>query len=73
MGKCRPAGGRWIRASARPPPARVRHALVGAGAVVGVAGEIGYGPSPAAPAHVVDSGLTLVPGVAESALAAAGR
>jgi len=52
--------------------ARVRRALVGAGAVVGVAGEIGYGPSPAAPARVVDSGLTLVPAVAESALAAAG-
>ena len=52
--------------------ARVRRALVGAGAVVGVAGEIGYGPPPAAPARVVDAGLTLVPAVAESALAAAG-
>ncbi|HUE29524.1 MAG TPA: sugar phosphate nucleotidyltransferase [Verrucomicrobiae bacterium] len=51
--------------------ARVRRALVGAGAVVGVAGEIGYGPSPAAPARVVRSGLTLVPAVAESGLAAA--
>ena len=51
--------------------ARVRRAVVGAGAVIGAAGEIGYGPSPAAPARVVPSGLTLVPPVAESDLAAA--
>ena len=50
--------------------ARVRRALVGAGAVVGDAGEIGYHTSPAAPARVVHSGLTLVPG-AEPHLAAA--
>ncbi len=52
--------------------ARVRRALVGAGAVVGVAGEIGYGTSPAAPARVVHSGLTLVPAGERSLAAAAG-
>jgi len=50
--------------------ARVRRALVGAGAVVGAAGEIGFGTSPAAPARVVHSGLTLVPPGAEPTLAA---
>ena len=41
--------------------ARVRRAVVGAGAVIGDADEIGYGTSPAAPARVVRSGLTVVP------------
>ena len=45
--------------------ARVRRAVVGAGAVIGDAGEIGYGTSPAAPARVVRSGLTVVPAGAE--------
>ena len=52
--------------------ARVRRALVGVGAVVGVAGEIGYGTSPAAPARVVHSGLTLVPAGERRLAAAAG-
>ena len=52
--------------------ARVRRALVGAGAVVGVAGEIGYGTSPAAPARVVHSGLMLVPAGERSLAAATG-
>jgi glucose-1-phosphate adenylyltransferase len=46
--------------------ARVRRAVVGAGAVIGDAGEIGYGISPAAPARVVRSGLTVVPAHAEA-------
>jgi glucose-1-phosphate adenylyltransferase len=41
--------------------ARVRRAVVGAGAVIGDAGEIGYDRSPAAPARVLPSGLTVVP------------
>jgi glucose-1-phosphate adenylyltransferase len=45
--------------------ARVRRAIVGAGAVIGAAGEIGYGIAPAAPARVVRSGLTIVPAAVE--------
>jgi glucose-1-phosphate adenylyltransferase len=41
--------------------ARVRRALVGAGAVVGDADEIGFGTPPPAPACTVPSGLTIVP------------
>jgi glucose-1-phosphate adenylyltransferase len=41
--------------------ARVRRAVVGAGAVIGDAGEIGFGRSPASPARELPSGLTLVP------------
>jgi glucose-1-phosphate adenylyltransferase len=51
--------------------ARVRRAVVGAGAVIGDAGEIGYGISPAAPARVVRSGLTVVPALVEARRAAA--
>jgi glucose-1-phosphate adenylyltransferase len=56
--------------------ARVRRAVVGAGAVIGDAGEIGFGRSPASPARVLPSGLTLVPAgpptLDERSLAAAG-
>jgi glucose-1-phosphate adenylyltransferase len=41
--------------------ARVRRALIGAGAVVGDAEEIGFGTPPPAPACTVASGLTIVP------------
>jgi glucose-1-phosphate adenylyltransferase len=41
--------------------ARVRRALVGAGAVVRDAEQIGYGDTPPAPASTVRSGLTIVP------------
>ena len=54
--------------------ARVRRAVVGAGAVIGDAGEIGYDRSPAPPARVLASGLTLVPAappLVEPSLAAA--
>jgi glucose-1-phosphate adenylyltransferase len=52
--------------------ARVRRAVVGVGAVIGDAGEIGYESSPASPARVVRSGLTIVPALVESERAAAG-
>ncbi|HJQ84985.1 MAG TPA: hypothetical protein VKA21_12960, partial [Candidatus Binatia bacterium] len=51
--------------------ARVRRAVVGVGAVVGDAGEIGFGRPPASPARVLASGLTLVPPIVERPLAAA--
>jgi glucose-1-phosphate adenylyltransferase len=41
--------------------ARVRRALIGAGAVVGDAEQIGFGTPPPAPACTVPSGLTIVP------------
>lgn len=44
--------------------ARVRRALVGAGAVIGDAEQIGYGVTPVAPACTVRSGLTIVPATA---------
>jgi hypothetical protein len=50
----------------------VRRAVVGVGAVIGDAGEIGYESSPASPARVVRSGLTIVPALVESERAAAG-
>ena len=56
--------------------ARVRRAVVGVGAVIGDAGEIGFGRSPASPARMLPSGLTLVPGgsatLDERAVAVAG-
>ncbi|HLY38487.1 MAG TPA: hypothetical protein VKU61_10660 [Candidatus Binatia bacterium] len=52
--------------------ARVRRAVVGVGAVIGDAGEIGFGPSPAPPARTLASGLTIVPPTFEAALAVAG-
>jgi len=51
--------------------ARVRRAVVGAGAVVGDAEEIGYG-APSPPARVVRSGLTLIPSAAPAVMAAVG-
>ncbi len=50
--------------------ARVRRALVGAGAVIADDEQIGYG-EPAAPALLIRSGLTLVPAAAPAAMAAA--
>jgi glucose-1-phosphate adenylyltransferase len=44
--------------------ARVRRALIGPGAVIGDAEEIGYGTPPPAPACTVPSGLTIVPATA---------
>jgi glucose-1-phosphate adenylyltransferase len=44
--------------------ARVRRAIVGAGAVVGDGDEIGFARTPASPATARDSGLTLVHGTA---------
>jgi NDP-sugar pyrophosphorylase family protein len=41
--------------------ARVRRAVVGVGAVIGDAGEIGFGHPPAPPARALASGLTIVP------------
>jgi glucose-1-phosphate adenylyltransferase len=41
--------------------ARVRRALVGAGAIIRDAEEIGFGTPPPAPACTVASGLTIVP------------
>lgn len=49
--------------------ARVRRALVGPGAVIEDGEEIGFGSVPAAPAHVLPSGLTVVPPAAPPALA----
>ena len=51
--------------------ARVRRAVVGVGAVIGDAGEIGFGPSPAPPARTLASGLTIVPPTFDAALAVA--
>ena len=51
--------------------ARVRRAVVGVGAVIGDAGEIGFGPSPAPPARTLASGLTIVPPIFDTALAVA--
>jgi len=42
------------------------------GAVIGDAGEIGYGRSPAAPARILPSGLTIVPPAVENPRVAVG-
>jgi len=53
--------------------ARVRRAVVGVGAVIGDAGEIGFGRPPAPPTRVLASGLTIVPpAVARPLVAVAG-
>jgi glucose-1-phosphate adenylyltransferase len=49
--------------------ARVRRAVVGMGAVIGDAGEIGFERSPAPPARLFASGLTIVPPAGDDALA----
>jgi glucose-1-phosphate adenylyltransferase len=51
--------------------ARVRRAVVGAGAVIGDADEIGYETSPASPARLRASGLTVVPATLPGMLAGA--
>ena len=49
--------------------ARVRRALVGPGAVIEDGEEIGFGGVPTGPAHVLASGLTVVPPAVPPALA----